>query len=62
MAKKGKAKKSGGGAAQKLYCVKCREFRGVKNAKNVMSKNNVPAIKGTCEKCGCKMYGFVKKK
>jgi predicted RNA-binding Zn-ribbon protein involved in translation (DUF1610 family) len=38
------------------YCVKCRKKVDVKNAQNVKLKNGKPATKGSCPKCGTKVF------
>ncbi len=38
------------------YCVKCRAKREVKDPKQVTLKNGRPAVKGTCPKCGTKVF------
>ncbi|MCH7968554.1 MAG: hypothetical protein IH841_04840 [Thaumarchaeota archaeon] len=38
------------------YCMKCREKREIKDPKEVKLKNGRPAIKGTCSKCGTKVF------
>ena len=38
------------------YCVKCREKREIKDPKEVTLKNGRPAVKGTCPKCGTKVF------
>jgi len=44
------------------YCVKCREKRMMKDAKEVIMKNGRLAAKGTCPKCGAGMFKFLPKK
>lgn len=34
------------------YCVKCREKRDMANARDEMTKNGKPIIKGACAICG----------
>jgi hypothetical protein len=43
------------------YCVKCKEKRDIKDAKEVVLKNGRPAMKGTCPVCGTNMMRFIKK-
>ena len=38
------------------YCVKCKEKREMKDPEEVKMKNGKPATKGTCPKCGTKMF------
>ena len=38
------------------YCVKCKAKREIKNPQKVKLKNGRPATKGTCPKCGTKMF------
>ncbi|MBL7160515.1 MAG: hypothetical protein ISS93_01550 [Candidatus Aenigmarchaeota archaeon] len=38
------------------YCVKCKAKRDIKDPKKVTLKNKKPATKGTCPKCGTKMF------
>jgi RNase P subunit RPR2 len=38
------------------YCVKCKAKREMKNPKVVTMKNKRKAVKGTCAKCGTKMF------
>ncbi|MCP8309994.1 MAG: DUF5679 domain-containing protein [Candidatus Methylarchaceae archaeon HK02M1] len=38
------------------FCVKCKTKREIKNPKQVMLKNNRPAVKGTCPVCGTTVY------
>ncbi|MFA5077987.1 MAG: DUF5679 domain-containing protein [Dehalococcoidia bacterium] len=38
------------------YCMKCRKMREISNPKAVKMKNGKPATKGTCAKCGTKVY------
>lgn len=42
------------------YCVKCKEKREMKDAKEVTSANGRKMMKGTCAVCGTKMNLFVK--
>ena len=44
------------------YCVKCREKRMMKDAKEVTTKNGRLAAKGTCPECGAGMFKFLPKK
>lgn len=48
------------------YCVKCREKRGMNDAKEVAMKGKGGvarrAMTGTCEKCGTKMFKILGKK
>lgn len=38
------------------YCVKCRAKREVTDPEQVTLKNGRPAVKGTCPKCGTKVF------
>ncbi|MCL4364850.1 MAG: DUF5679 domain-containing protein [Candidatus Marsarchaeota archaeon] len=38
------------------YCVKCKEKREIKNAKQVEMKNGRKATTGQCPVCGTKMF------
>ena len=38
------------------YCMKCRDKVGMKNPTKVTMKNGKPATKGTCPKCGTKVF------
>ena len=38
------------------YCVKCKKKQEMTGAKRVTLKNGKPAWKGTCPKCGTKMF------
>lgn len=38
------------------YCVKCKAKREMQNPQHVKLKNNKPATKGICPKCGTKMF------
>lgn len=38
------------------YCVKCREKREMKDAKEVEMKNGRPAMEGVCPVCGTKLF------
>jgi RNase P subunit RPR2 len=38
------------------YCVKCKKKQEIKNPQKVKLKNGKPATKGTCPKCGTKMF------
>lgn len=38
------------------YCMGCRAKREMKNPKTVTMKNKKKATKGTCHKCGTKMF------
>ena len=37
------------------YCVKCREKREMKDAKQITMKNGKPAVQGKCPVCGTTM-------
>lgn len=38
------------------YCVKCKKKVEMKDPKRVTLKNKKPAMKGTCPKCGTKVF------
>ncbi len=38
------------------YCVKCKEKKEMKSAKEVTMKNGKKAMTGSCETCGTKMF------
>jgi hypothetical protein len=38
------------------YCMKCKEKREAKDAKDVTMKNGKPAQEGTCPVCGARMF------
>jgi len=38
------------------YCVKCKAKREMQSPQHVKLKNNKPATKGICPKCGTKMF------
>jgi Domain of unknown function (DUF5679) len=38
------------------YCVKCKTQREIEEPKQVMLKNNKPAMQGTCPVCGIKVF------
>ncbi|MFH1978322.1 MAG: DUF5679 domain-containing protein [Candidatus Aenigmatarchaeota archaeon] len=38
------------------YCVKCKAKQEIKDPKKVTLKNGKPATRGTCPKCGTKMF------
>ena len=44
------------------YCVRCRQKRVMKDAKEVTMKNGRQAAKGTCPVCGNEMFKFLAKK
>ena len=44
---------------EKAYCVKCRVKRDMVNGKRVKMKNGRYAMRGTCSKCGTKLFKFV---
>ena len=43
------------------YCVKCKEKREMKDPEEVIMKNKMKAMKGTCTKCGTKIFKIVGK-
>ena len=38
------------------YCVKCRAKRDIKDPEEITMENGRPAVKGTCPKCGTKVF------
>ena len=42
-------------------CMKCKENREMKNAKETIMKNGMKAMKGECVKCGTKMFKIIGK-
>jgi len=38
------------------YCVKCKAKKVIKDPKAIKMKNGRPATRGTCPKCGTKMF------
>ena len=38
------------------YCVKRRVKREIKDPEEIKMKNGYPAVKGTCPKCGTKVF------
>ncbi len=38
------------------YCMKCKTKREIKDLEETVLKNGRPAVKGTCPKCGTKMF------
>lgn len=38
------------------YCVKCKEKREIKDAKEIQMKNGKPAVEGSCPVCGTKVF------
>ena len=46
----------------KAYCMKCRAKVEVKAPKEIKMKNGKPAVKGTCSKCGTKVFKIGKMK
>lgn len=49
-------------AEVQAYCVKCREKRDIKDAKEVTMKNGRPALEGTCPVCGTKLFRMLSAK
>ncbi len=42
-------------------CMKCKAAREMKDPKEVVMKNKMKAMKGTCPKCGTKMFRIIGK-
>jgi len=38
------------------YCITCRTKREMSHPQTIKTENGKPAIKGSCSKCGTKMY------
>ena len=38
------------------YCVKCKKKCEIKDPQKITMKNGKPATKGTCPKCGTKVF------
>jgi RNase P subunit RPR2 len=38
------------------YCVKCKAKQEMQSPEKITMKNGRPATKGTCPKCGTKMF------
>ena len=43
------------------YCVKCKAKREMDSPEEVIMKNKMKAVKGTCPKCGTKMFRILGK-
>ena len=37
-------------------CMKCKENREIKDAKQITMKNGRPTVEGTCSVCGSKIF------
>lgn len=48
--------------AEIAYCVKCREKREMKDAKEVAMGKDRRAMQGVCSVCGTKMFKILGKK
>ena len=48
--------------AETAYCVKCRAKTEMVNAERVTMKNDRPAMKGKCAKCGTGVYKILSTK
>lgn len=44
------------------YCVKCKAKVEIKDPQEIVMKNGRPAVKGTCSKCGTKVFKIKSKK
>ncbi len=42
-------------------CMKCKKSMEMKDAKEVVMKNKMKAMKGVCPKCGTKMFRILGK-
>lgn len=38
------------------HCMKCKDKREMKNAKQIKMKNGRDAVQGICARCGTKMF------
>ena len=38
------------------YCVKCKAKKEMKDPTSITMKNGKPAVTGTCDTCGTKMF------
>ena len=47
--------------ADTAYCVKCKAKRDMTGASKVTMKNGRSAMRGTCSKCGTKMFSILGK-
>jgi len=43
-----------------VYCVKCKKKREIKDLKKGKLINGRPVVRGTCPKCGTKVFKLVK--
>ena len=43
------------------YCVKCKEKREMKDPEEVIMKNKMKAMTGTCTTCGTKIFKIMGK-
>lgn len=50
------------GDQMEAYCVKCKEKKEMKDAKEVTMKNGKKAVTGVCPSCGTKMFKIGGKK
>ncbi len=41
------------------YCVKCRQKRGIQDARRVKTKNGRNGLEGTCPVCGTRLFRFI---
>lgn len=46
----------------KGYCMSCKSKRTMVDPEEVEMKNGRPAMKGTCKKCGTKMFKIMSTK
>lgn len=49
------------GKMPEAYCVKCKEKREISDAEEVVMKNGMKALKGTCPECGTKVFKILGK-
>lgn len=42
-------------------CMKCKESVEIKDGSEVVMKNNMKAVKGSCPKCGTKVFRILGK-
>jgi len=49
-------------AKVEAYCITCKKMQEMKDPELTTMKNGMEAYKGTCSKCGQKLYRIVGKK
>ena len=43
------------------FCLKCRQPKEIKDAKDIVMKNGMKAVKGVCIDCGTKVFKIIGK-